>query len=333
MPKISVIVLTYNSAAYIARCLRSLERQTCADFEAIVVDAGSQDETEAIVRQFDQRFRWTVLAGSDMGSARNHGIRISRGEFVTFLDSDDFYLAGKLSIQIDELKRRPDVDVTFCDAWVFRTGKPLLFGRKRRVQEGVYDLADFLCGTNYNLNTMFCRRAAFRENIWFAEGESGRYGEEWKLQLAMAAASVPISFIPSPLVVVEIRPDSNTLWSRQPMMKEQAVIEFERTVETIERTRLAHLDIAPIRDSYFAKLAVSRILVADGARADQAAQRVRKPSTRCWLRLGIGFVRWLPGWLVGPGIRLFWLWRQNRSFAWMVCPPEVAREIRALVVA
>src|SRR5258708_19157923 len=157
MPVVSVVVLSLNSEHYIERCLRSLARQSLAAFEAIVADAGSIDRTREIVAQFDQRFRWLELPGSDMGAARNYGMRMSRGRYLTFLDSDDFYLREKIQRQVAELEAQSKVDVAFCAAWHFRTGRPDRVGLKQ-LSAQPESLRDFLAGRHHNLNTICLRR-------------------------------------------------------------------------------------------------------------------------------------------------------------------------------
>ena len=157
-PIVSVIIPTLNSERYIEHCLWSLARQSLVDFEAIVVDAGSTDRTREIVERFDQRFRWLELRGSDMGSARNCGMGMSRGRYIAFLDSDDFYLANKLERQVAELETNTKADVTFCTAWHFRTGRPGRIGAKRAAAQPRC-LKDFIAGRNHNANTLCMRRS------------------------------------------------------------------------------------------------------------------------------------------------------------------------------
>ena len=101
----SIIVLTYNSEQYIKRCLKSILDQTYSNFEVIIVDNGSKDSTKKIVSSFDKRFKWTECLNSDMGMARNFGINQAKGEYICFLDSDDYYLNNKLEIQLDYIEK------------------------------------------------------------------------------------------------------------------------------------------------------------------------------------------------------------------------------------
>ncbi len=87
---ISVIIPLYNKAAYVTRCLESIRNQSFVDFEALVVDDGSTDDSAAIAtRVSDPRFRVIRQKNGGEGAARNRGIREARGELVAFLDADD----------------------------------------------------------------------------------------------------------------------------------------------------------------------------------------------------------------------------------------------------
>jgi len=91
-PRLSIVVPFYNVERYVAACLESLQNQTMGDFEVILVDDGSQDGTHDIAQAFcekDERFRIVRQENQGLGPARNTGIKHARGEYLTFVDSDD----------------------------------------------------------------------------------------------------------------------------------------------------------------------------------------------------------------------------------------------------
>ena len=93
MCKISIIVPLYNGKKTIGRCLDSLVNQTLHDIEILVINDGSQDGGEKIAAQYmqrDKRIRLISQENAGLGAARNHGIREAAGEFVGFVDCDDF---------------------------------------------------------------------------------------------------------------------------------------------------------------------------------------------------------------------------------------------------
>lgn len=96
--KFSIIIPTYNRAAFLTKAIDSVLAQTCTDWELIVVDDGSTDNTREVVARYDDsRIRYIYQDNAERCAARNNGIEQARGEFVCFLDSDDSYLEDYLS--------------------------------------------------------------------------------------------------------------------------------------------------------------------------------------------------------------------------------------------
>ncbi len=91
IPNVSVIIPTYNRAQWVCRAIQSILNQTCQDFEIIVVDDGSTDDTFELVRNYDNaRVKYIQLSNNNgAAAARNMGVENSRGEYIAFLDSDD----------------------------------------------------------------------------------------------------------------------------------------------------------------------------------------------------------------------------------------------------
>ena len=93
-PKVSVILPVYNASKYLRQCLDSITGQTLKEIEIICVDDGSTDDSLAILKEYeakDQRVRVLAQKNAGAGAARNHGLSVASGEYLSFLDSDDFF--------------------------------------------------------------------------------------------------------------------------------------------------------------------------------------------------------------------------------------------------
>lgn len=127
-PLISVIIPAYNAAKSIARTLDSVLAQTMTDYEILVVNDGSPDtaELEAALAKYAERMTYIKQENKGAAAARNTAIRAARGQFLAFLDADDFWLPNYLQAQMNVL-RQTGADVVYCDALL--VGSPSLKGR------------------------------------------------------------------------------------------------------------------------------------------------------------------------------------------------------------
>ncbi len=119
-PKVSVILPTYNRAHLIKRAIQSVLDQTYQNFEIIVVDDGSTDNTEEQVRSFNNPKIRYIRYNENKGAAfaRNAGIKASRGDYIAFQDSDDEWFPHKLQRQMEAFKNAsPEVGVVYTGSW------------------------------------------------------------------------------------------------------------------------------------------------------------------------------------------------------------------------
>ncbi len=118
MPRVSVIIPTYNRAQFVKLAIDSVLAQTYADYEVIVVDDGSTDGTEAVLQgTYGTRIAYERQDNQGAAAARNRGIALSTGEFVAFLDSDDIWLPGKLERQLALHTADSQTVLSFTQAW------------------------------------------------------------------------------------------------------------------------------------------------------------------------------------------------------------------------
>jgi glycosyltransferase involved in cell wall biosynthesis len=121
MTTVSVIIPAHNAAAYVERAIASVLAQSMDSTEVIVVDDGSTDDTAVRVRAFGQGVRYVWQERQERAVARNTGLTHARGEYVAFLDADDYWYPEKLARQLPIFERVPDVGLV-C-SWVDTVGQ------------------------------------------------------------------------------------------------------------------------------------------------------------------------------------------------------------------
>src|SRR5688572_19309459 len=117
----SVIIPTYNYGRFVREAIESVQRQTVQDFEIIVIDDGSTDDTQEVLRGIaDPRLRIYRTENRGLSAARTEGLRHTRGEFIAFLDSDDRWRPEKLELQLAMMEREPDLGAVFTNLVQFK---------------------------------------------------------------------------------------------------------------------------------------------------------------------------------------------------------------------
>lgn len=160
-PRVTVVVPAFNAEGTIRRALDSLRAQTCRDFETLVVDDGSSDETAAIVAAEYPEVRLILQDNAGVAHTRNRGAAEGRGELVSFLDADDEWTPTKLERQLAVLAERPDVDCCGTNGWVWVGGRRFLFNSPRRPRVINLELKDLIWGYHPVLASLMVRRAVF----------------------------------------------------------------------------------------------------------------------------------------------------------------------------
>jgi glycosyltransferase involved in cell wall biosynthesis len=118
MPKVSVIIPSYNCACYLPSSIESVLEQTYRDLEILVVDDGSTDDTESVLQRFAPSVRYLKSCHKGAAAARNQGIIASDGDYIAFLDADDWWESEKIERQIAELEKDDKVDLVYSDMCV-----------------------------------------------------------------------------------------------------------------------------------------------------------------------------------------------------------------------
>jgi glycosyltransferase involved in cell wall biosynthesis len=191
---ISVIIPVYNGQLTIEETVKSVLNQTFTDFELIVINDGSTDSTLDILKKFhDNRIIIYSYPNAGLSASRNRGIKLARGEFISFIDADDLWSSDKLKNQLESLRENPEAAVAYSwTSFIDKSGNTLDYGIQYTVNGYVFQdlLTFFFIGSGSNA---LIRKKVFNEVGQFDETLTS--AEDWDMFLRIAAryhfASVP----------------------------------------------------------------------------------------------------------------------------------------------
>ncbi|HQH42767.1 MAG TPA: glycosyltransferase [Syntrophorhabdaceae bacterium] len=191
---VSVIITTYNRKKFLFHAVNSVIQQDFQDKEIIVVDDGSVDKSYEIVKDLPVRYVWKPNGG--ISSARNAGIRLSRGDYIAFLDVDDLWLKNKLSIQMEAMIEK-DYPVSYTDEIWLKNHKRINQRQRHRKYSGhIFDRCLPLC--IISPSSVVIKREVF-DTIGLFD-ESLPVCEDYDMWLRLSSR-YPVLFIDRPLII------------------------------------------------------------------------------------------------------------------------------------
>lgn len=207
MPKVSVTIPAYNAMEYLPETLENVLRQTYEDFEVIVVNDGSSDETEQWVSQIeDSRVKLISQKNQGLAGARNTGISHAKGEYIAFLDADDLWEPTKLEKQLRVLEENPEVGLVYTwVAYINETGEPT--GRVFKNQAEGYVWGKLIEHNIVESGSVAMVRSSCFETCGLFDRNLGSYIEDWDMWLRLAT-DYPFKVVKEPLVYYRQRPGS-----------------------------------------------------------------------------------------------------------------------------
>jgi hypothetical protein len=224
LPTISVVIAVYTGAETIRRAIDSVLAQTFAACELIVVDDGSTDETAAIVGQFGERVRLLRQGNAGVAAARNAGAAAARGDWLAFLDADDWYYPERLRWHADWIARDPALDFLTGDyeyrredggmisrsMEITEAGRSLLrkAGGAREVVMGPRELEAFIADHFGDTHTLTMPRLTFMELGGYPAGHA--VCEDVNLLIRICARSARVGVVCHPMAAYVIHPRSAT---------------------------------------------------------------------------------------------------------------------------
>lgn len=197
MPKISVLIPTYNRRQYLVEAIRSVQAQTCSDWEIVVVDDGSTDDSRSAVEAFGGAVRYFCQPNQGVSSARNLAFGRSTSVYVMFLDSDDTLLPNALADLATALDADPDCDVVYSDGYVVdEAGTRLATLSDYSPRPFADTLETFVLGPPLGFHGTLFRRAMLDQIDGPFDVQMLGY-EDWDMMLRLKAAGASFRFLPS----------------------------------------------------------------------------------------------------------------------------------------
>jgi glycosyltransferase involved in cell wall biosynthesis len=128
-PRVSVIIPVYQGDRFLAEAVESVLNQNFTDYEIIVIDDGSTDNSHAVLQPYYNSIHYVFQENQGVAAARNRGIQIAKGELIAFLDQDDFWLSDKLASQVAYFESQPNLGMVNSGWQIVNQQGDLLWNR------------------------------------------------------------------------------------------------------------------------------------------------------------------------------------------------------------
>ena len=246
--QVSVVIPSYNCANYLRAALESVLAQSYRPFEIIVIDDGSTDETQELIRDYPQVI-YVRQENSGPSRARNTGVRRAQGRYIAFLDADDIWTSGKLSAQMAIMESHPEVGIVFGDMQNFFADdapQQPVFQKYKLTEEFfghpslVMDPVAKLLRINFIATGTVLARKDILESCGLFD-EQVHAAEDWDLWLRIALRH-PIAYTAS-VVMLRRRHDTNTSKNTEAMSSSALQVLEKLQCERADELARASVDI------------------------------------------------------------------------------------------
>lgn len=256
MPKVSVVIPLYNREKYIAETIESVLLQTFKDFEIIIIDDGSTDNSLKNLEPFKEKVKLITQINSERAVSRNNGVKNSTGEYIAFLDSDDIWLPNKLEKQIEILDKNKEIVLVYCACnRIDENSKKTLTARRQRVGYSGNISEKLLIRNFIPSPTPILRRELFNQT----EGFKSEYipYEDWEFWIRFSHLG-KFHFIEEPLALYRIHKEQSVQLVSAERIEKATLALLEdsyKTINTSKELKNKSLGVANLRFCYWYLLA------------------------------------------------------------------------------
>lgn len=256
MPKVSIIIPTYNREEYICETVQSVLNQSYKDIEIVVVDDGSKDNTLQKLGKFERSIKIITQKNSERAISRNHGAKVTSGEYLSFLDSDDLWERDKLKKQIEILDNNKDFILVYGKCLRVNQARQEIKSKNRQLQGYSGNVFENLLMRNFITSpTPLIRREYFNKT----NGFESRYipYEDWEFWIRFSMLG-KFYFLPVPLAYYRIHPQQSVKLAEAEKIETVTTLLLESSFnlkEVPSTTKNKSLGLANLRFSYWYLLA------------------------------------------------------------------------------
>jgi glycosyltransferase involved in cell wall biosynthesis len=203
MPRVSITIPTFNCARFLGRAIDSALAQTYADYEIVVVDDGSTDDTREVLARFGDKIRYVYQANGGLSSARNLALSHAAGEFVAYLDADDLWYPHRLETQVAFLDAHEECGFVHSDVTIIDEADRVIHQRfnaenGREVPQG-YCTLNLLRRCHVQIPTVLERRACI-ERVGNFDGRL-KTAQDYLHWIRIAMDGMAVGYIAEPLAM------------------------------------------------------------------------------------------------------------------------------------
>lgn len=230
-PSITVLIAVYNAERYISACIESILQQSHTDFELLILDDGSSDNSAKIIGSYkDERIQY-IKCEHDYIATLNRGLRLAKGKYVARMDADDLMHPDRLRIQYSIMEAAPEVHL--CGTWMQIFNPNNGGSRIKQSLAGFIQAPEFpLLEEHFIVHPTVMLRKSFLNSHHLEYSSNYPYAEDYKLWVDMALSGATFYIEPEPLVYYRVHDEQVS----QVHLREQGVSQLR-----LRQELLAHL--------------------------------------------------------------------------------------------
>ena len=297
----SVVIPLYNKAHYIEATIRSVLNQTCPDYEVVVVDDGSTDDSLALARRYESdRVRVISQENQGVSVARNTGIEHTRGKFIAFLDADDQWRADYLATIQGLTNRYPESDIFVTAYAVDLGGGKVHYSTRLEPETGILPSYWLTLAKGYDFvwtsATVIRRNTLLRAGL-FRPGE--KIGQDLDMWARVARINPKVAYSSRICVNYNRAAEANARTRVRVAWAGAFLRDLEEELVNPDRTMEEKRSIQHKYDKKMTVFIFTAILAGQKERARQALRDWKgvKNATNRLLRSGLRIAMWMPGWV------------------------------------